>query len=198
MKTQTITYNYDPEARSLTILVDGKPKGGFIGSEGEKRFIALLDTEAKINITTMNAEAYRKTLIRQFHAALANRGLMAHKEVILATYGVESTTELTIDQLKEVLSAYSSQPKPVTALRDDPDVRAMRSEMLTICNKMGIYVTNDDWSAVNRFFSDPRIAGKTLNKLSYEELTALVPKMRSILTKHLKAQVEINRQKLQN
>jgi len=197
MKTKTLTYNYDPDTRSLTILVDGKPKGGFIGPEGEKRFLSLLDTEAQINITAMTAEAFKKVLIRQFHAALANGGIMDHKESILAGYGVNSTTELTIDQLKEAIAIYSGR-KPVKAVEVTPQVRAWRSELLTICNKMGVYVTNDDWSAVNHFFESPRVAGKRLNKLSLEELTALVPKMRAILAKHLKAQAEINRQKLQN
>jgi hypothetical protein len=87
---------------------------------------------------------------------------------------------------------------PLKAKEVSPEVRAMRSELLTICNKMGIYVTNDDWSAVNHFFESPRIAGKKLNKLSLEELTALVPKMRSILTKHLKAQAEIIRKQQLN
>jgi len=154
MKTKTITYNYDPDARSLTILVDGKPKRGFIGPEGEKRFITLLDTEAQINITPMTAEAFKKVLIRQFHAALANGGLMKQKESILAGYGVDSTTELTIDQLKEAVAIYSGR-KPVKAVEVTAEVRAMRSELLTICNKMNIYVTNDDWSSVNHFLKAP-------------------------------------------
>lgn len=197
MKTKTITYNYDPDSRSLSILVDGRPRGGFIGPEGEKRFLSLLDTEAQINITAMTAEAFKKVLIRQFHAALAGGGIMDHKESILAGYGVDSTTDLSIDQLKEAVAIYSGR-KPVKAVEATNEVRAMRSELLTICNKMGIYVTNDDWSAVNHFFESPRIAGKKLNKLTLEELTALVPKMRSILTKHIKSQADINRQKMQN
>jgi hypothetical protein len=147
----------------------------------------------------MNSEAYKKILIRQFHAALATQGMMKQKESILLGYDVEHTTDLTIDQLKEVVASYSTQPtirKP--QIEVTPEVRAMRSELLTICNKMGIYVTNDDWSRVNAFFQDARIAGKSLNKLTFEELTALVPKMRSILTKHIKAQTEIERKKMMN
>ncbi len=197
MKTKTITYNYDPDSRSLTILVDGRHRGGFIGPEGEKRFLSLLDTDAQINITAMTAEAFKKVLIRNFHAALATQGIMEHKESILAGYSVDSTTELTIDQLKEAVAIYSGR-KPVKSVEVTPEVRAMRSELLTICNKMGIYVTNDDWSAVNHFFESPRIAGKKLNKLSLEELTTLVPKMRSILTKYLKDQKEIDRKKMMN
>ena len=193
MKTKTITYNYDPDSRSLTILVDGRPRGGFIGPEGEKRFLSLLDTDAQINITAMTQEALKKALIRKFHAVLAKEGMMEHKEALLAGYGVESTTELTIDMLKQLIARIE-----LIRVNDDPRLRAMRSELLTICNKMNIYVTNDDWSSVNHFFESPRIAGKRLNKLTLEELTALVPKMRSILAKHIKAQAEINRQKQQN
>jgi hypothetical protein len=200
MKTQTFTYAYDPTIRQLTIFIDGKARGGFFGPDAERQFNKLLDSGAEINITAMNAEQFKKNLIRNFHAALASQGIMDHKQSILSGFGVESTSDLTIDQLKEAVATYSTgERKPVVpAKSDDPQVRAMRSEMLTICNKMGIYATNDDWSTVNRFFSDPRIAGKPLNRLSYEELTALVPKMRSILSKHLVKQREIERQKLGN
>jgi len=198
MKTQTLTYTYDPTLRQLTAFVDGRPRGGFFGPDAERQFEKLLLTDVEINITGMNAKAYKKVLIRNFHAALASQGIMENKVDILAAYGVESTTELTIDQLKEALAVYSTGQRKTPAKADDPRVPAMRSEMLTICNKMGIYATNDDWSRVNEFFTNPRIAGKPLNRLSLEELTALVPKMRSILTKYEKKQREIERLKLGN
>lgn len=196
MKTKTITYTYDPDARSLMILVDGKPKGGFIGPEGERRFIALLDSDEQINITTMNAEAYKKILIRQFHAALAKQGNMSQKENILSGYGVESTLELTVDQLKEVVEQFSSgrQSKPETPAT--ARIRNLRSDLLTICNKLGIYTTNTDWSMVNNFFL--KHTGKLMYQMDEAELLKARKQFNSILDWSMKNEAEINRQKQQN
>lgn len=196
MKTQTITYNYDPESRSLTILVDGKPRGGFIGPEGEKRFQDLLGTpDVEINIVAMTATEYKKVLIRNFHAALANQGIMDHKESILAGYGVESTTELTIDQLKEVVAAYSTGPRHKRA--DDPaDVRSLRSDILTVLNKLGIYAINNDWHSVNEYCM--KHAGKMLYQMNKEELLKARKQFNSILDWTEKKRGEIERQKFNN
>lgn len=195
MKTQTIKYVYDVQRQMLTIYKDGKECGCFLGECAEQQFNRRIQTGGSISFSTMDTEKYKKILIRQFHAALATAGLLKQKGDILGSYEVSSSTELNIDQLKEVLANLNGK---VIADRDDPVVRAMRSELLTICNKMNIYVTNNDWSAVNAFFCNPRIAGKPMNRLTLDELKAIMPKMRAILSKHVKAQTEINRKKMMN
>ena len=197
MKTKTITYNYDPDGRSLTILIDGKPRGGFMGPEAEKRFVELLDQDETINIVTMNADDLKKTLIRRFHAALATQGIMEHKESIISPYGVESTTELTIDQLKELVASYSLDTRQQRA-NAPADIRTLRSDILTTLNKMGIYVVNNDWSSVNNYMMDKRIAGKMLWQLNKEELLALRKKLHSIFSKLMDASTDIERQQLLN
>lgn len=167
MKTATISYTYDPEACQITILVDGKASGGFIGPVAERKFQGLLSSGALIALTNMNSEQYKKLLIRQFHAALATQGIMEHKESILVGCGVEHTTELTIDQLKELVLQYSTGSRKERA--DAPaTLRMLRSEILTILAKMNITCTGGDWTAVNEFCM--KHAGKMIYQMDEVEL----------------------------
>ncbi len=195
MKTQTLTYSYDPTARSLTIFIDGKPRGGFFGATAERKFNELLTSGAEISITAMNSEAFKKILIKNFHAAIAKQGIMAHKESIIAGYGVQSTTELNIDQLKELVAKYSTGERSKRA--DDPaDIRTLRSDILTVLNKLNIYVTGNNWDAVNSFCMDK--TGKLLYQMSKDDLEKARKQFNSILDWNKKKTDEINRQKMQN
>jgi hypothetical protein len=195
MKTQTLTYSYDPTARSLTIYIDGKPRGGFLGASAERKFNELLTSGAEISITAMNAEAFKKILIRNFHAALATQGIIDHKESIISGYGVESTTELNIDQLKELVAKYSTGSRSKRA--DDPaDIRTLRSDILTVLNKLEIYVTGNNWDAVNSFCMDK--TGKLLYQMSKDDLEKARKQFNSILDWNKKKTDEINRKKMMN
>lgn len=57
-------------------------------------------------------------------------------------------------------------------------LRCRRSSVLRIMQRLGIDTT--DWSRINAFCLDNRIAGKVFGRLSVEELTALSTKLRSI------------------
>ena len=192
MKTQTITYTYDPTARSLTMFTDGKPRGGFWGPEAERKFHKLLETGAEIQFTDMDTEANRKALIRRFHAALAHQGIMDHKETIIGRYDVSSTSDLTAPQLKELVAEFSGYSRQV----DNARIRNLRSELLTLCNKLGIYVNNTDWSAVNGFFL--KHTGKLMYQMDEQELVKARKQFNSILDWSMSNQTEINRQKLMN
>jgi hypothetical protein len=196
MKTKTISYTYDPQMRMLTILQDGKIRGGFIGSNAEKQFYNMLEKEAEINIV-MNSEEFKKSLIRRFHAAMATQGIMDHKESILAGYGVEHTTDLSIDQLKELVAHYSTGKQSRDKRADDPaQVRSLRSDLLTICQKMNIYATNDDWTRVNDFFM--KHTKKLMFDLTEEELLKARKQFNSLLDWHRKQSNELNRLKQNN
>ena len=195
MKTQTLTYSYDPTARSLTIYTDGKPRGGFLGATAERKFNELLTSGAEISITAMNTEAFKKILIRNFHAALATQGILDHKESIVSGYGVASTTELNIDQLKELVAKYSTGERSKRA--DDPaDIRTLRSDILTVLNKLGIYVTGNNWDSVNEFCFDK--AGKLLYQMNKEELVKARKQFNSILDWQIKKSAEITRKQQMN
>ena len=56
-----------------------------------------------------------------------------------------------------------------------------RSECLKLMQKLGIDTT--DWTRINAFCQDPRIAGKVFARLSNEELEQLSVKLRSIRRK---------------
>lgn len=57
-------------------------------------------------------------------------------------------------------------------------LRSKRSAALRLMQRLGIDTT--DWSRINAFCLDNRIAGKVFGRLSVEELTALSTKLRSI------------------
>jgi len=189
METKTITYVYDPTASMFAIIVNGSIRGGFAGVEAEKKFYEALESGSDIVIYNyMTSEDYKKALIRRFHAALAARGIMSHKGDIISAYGVGSTTELTIDQLKELLEKYSTQTREKRA-NDPARTRALRSDLLTICQKMNVYVTNNDWTKVNELFM--KHTGKLLYDLTEEELVKARKQFNSILDWHIQKQKEI-------
>ena len=67
-------------------------------------------------------------------------------------------------------------------LRTAKDIqRQHRSKCLKLMQKLGIDTT--DWTRINAFCEDPRIAGKVFAKLSNDELDQLSVKLRSILRK---------------
>ncbi len=149
MKKDRYTYGYDAQANAVCIYENGEFKGYFTDSYADKLFKRLLTTDDNLTLTNMVSNNYRNHLIRAFHACLARQGIMEHKADILSGYGVESTTELTNEQLQELIDKYSvTREKTSTA---DAEVRRLRSDILVILNKMGIYATNNDWTAVNDF-----------------------------------------------
>ena len=192
MKTQTLTYTYDPSARSLTMIIDGKPRGGFWGPVAERKFNNLLDTDAEIQFTNMDTDNVKKSLIRRFHAALAHQGIMDHKPDILGRYEVESTTDLTTDQLRDLVNEFSNYSRQV----DNARIRSLRSDLLTLCNKMGVYVNNTDWSAVNDFFM--KHCKKLMYQMDEADLVKARKQFNSILGWTEEKKELINRQKQQN
>lgn len=59
--------------------------------------------------------------------------------------------------------------------------RRHRSKCLKLMQRLGIDTT--DWTRINAFCEDPRIAGKVFAKLSNDELDQLSVKLRTILRK---------------
>lgn len=101
---------------------------------------------------------------------------------MLAGYGVESTKDLTNDQLDELIERLNDMQRKRKG-EVPKAVRRQRSVILTILNKMGIYADNGDWSRVNAFLMQPRIAGKLLYEMNSDELLALARKLRVIQRK---------------
>ena len=193
MKTQQLSYSYDPQAQALTIFIDGKAAGGFRGPLAEKKYMELLGV-VPITITTMNSDQFKKTLIRQFHAAMAKQGIMQHKTDILAGYGVESTSDLTIDQLKELVDRYSTGDRAKRA-EAPATLRGLRSDLLTILDRMGIRPTGGDWTAVNDFCL--KHTGKMIYQMDEIELRKARRQFHSISDfMQTKIQSQVNNSKL--
>jgi len=122
------------------------------------------------------------------HRLLFKLGALDNKRDMLRGYGVESTTDLTdaqidslIARLKDSLNKRAEAPA---------DMRRWRSNVLTQLNKCGVYATNNDWTAVNRFMLSPRICGKLLYELNVDELKKLYKKLLMVAEK--KAQNDRN------
>lgn len=171
-----IHYTFDPVAQSLTIWQDGKPRGGFRGEAAQRRFLELQDDETII-ITDMETKNKHSKLVRMLRAMWIKQGIDDYRGDILRAYGVYSTTDLSVQQLEELIKKYRNTPPA------NDNIRRLRSEALTVLNKIGIYADNDDWSSVNNYMMDKRIAGKLMYQMDEYELQGLIRKLRSILRK---------------
>lgn len=130
--------------------------------------------------------------IRTFHALLANVGIMDQKSAILEGYGVESTKDLSDEQLNEVNDRLrqmqdSKNEAPLA-------IRRKRSTVLERLEILGVYKPNDKkkWERVNAYLLQKRICGKLLYELNEKELTALAVKLRVIAKKQAEAIQEDN------
>lgn len=61
------------------------------------------------------------------------------------------------------------------------ETKRLRSSILIRLQKFGVDTT--DWGAVNKFLESNKIAGKRLYNLTNDEMSALIPKLESILKK---------------
>jgi hypothetical protein len=79
----------------------------------------------------------------------------------------------------------------VKALEDIAETKKLRSSILKKLQLHGVDTT--DWTCVNRFLENPRIAGKRLYNMSNEEMRLLIKKLGSILGKDATKKQEIER-----
>ncbi|MGQ1889157.1 hypothetical protein ACT29H_01820 [Thermophagus sp. OGC60D27] len=125
----------------------------------------------------MNIKRKRQLL----HALLFKLGALPNKKDILSSYGVTSTTELTEQQLDDLIERLKiAINKRYNTTRT---IRQWRSNVLVMLNKCGVYADNNDWERVNKFLLDKRIAGKMLYEMNIEELKTLYRKLASIAKK---------------
>lgn len=83
-----------------------------------------------------------------------------------------------------------------TAKKPNENIKLYRSGVLTRLQKYGVDTTN--WTKVNAFLKQPKIAGKVIYELSIDELKLLIPKLESMITKKKVKASEINRLQTQN
>lgn len=119
--------------------------------------------------------------IIQFHTLLHKVGIMDQKEAILEGFGVTSSKDLSDLQITEVISRLQRMSD---ARYNVPEsTRRKRSTILDLLVRLDVYKNNGDWSRVNKYLMQPRIAGKLLYEMDETELDALARKLRAILKK---------------
>lgn len=131
----------------------------------------------------------RAALNRRYHALL--NGACLHdfeKESMLSSYGVSSSKELSDEQMMEVCDALRSMQQPDTAKPEradtPPDVRRLRSRVITQLESLGVYRNGMGWTGANAFLEQKRVAGKRLSQMTdVEELKALVRKLSAMVKK---------------
>lgn len=137
-------------------------------------------------------EMERKTKNRLVNVLISQIGIMDNKSDLLASYKVESTKDLTDKDIDELIVRLRQMLEHKTQ-ENDKQLRTWRSNILTLLNKMGIYVTNGDWSKVNQFLLNKKISGKLLYEMSVDEMKQLY---RKLLMIHGKQQVQISKENI--
>lgn len=193
-KIAKITYKFDPDQKILTAFSESQMKFGFMGDLAVSKFMELLDTDAQIEIEDMKESTEHSRKVRAIRAIWHKMGIDQYRADILSAYGVISTKDLTNAQLDELIKKYSQEyNRPA-----NDDIRRLRSEILTLLQKLGIYATNNDWTAVNNYLLSDKIAGKLLMHLSIDEMLKLRKKLHSITDKNEVKKVEIERLQILN
>lgn len=101
----------------------------------------------------------------------------------------ESLREMTVEEY----TACCVELEKLTGRKDE--LKKKRSQCLKLMQKLGIDTT--DWTRINYFCQDTRIAGKPFARLTNEELDTLATKLRSIQRKGgLKQKKKLNRRVL--
>lgn len=128
---------------------------------------------------------------RRFHLLVRQAGLSdAEKTALLDPFGVESSKDLTAEQLAEICDALQ---RDIDAMRNPaPAIRRKRSKVLDLLTQLGIYKPGGSWAPVNQFLEQPRIAGKRLYLLDEAELKTLIDKLHAFLRRRQKEQEKEN------
>lgn len=124
----------------------------------------------------------RQFLYRKMHALLRELGIESSKQYILESYGVEHTNELSDADLQALVNRLVSMESEHGGWANR-ETRHWRSTLLSLLNKYGVYVTNEDWTDVNRVLLNKKIAGKLLYEMSIKEIQATCIRLRTILSK---------------
>lgn len=165
---------YYTRTNQLVFVKDGEITCSLIGDIALETAKEMVMKDKNIDMVDDTITVKNK-LIRQFHAVLAKKGVLEFKADILAGYGVEHASDLSIAQLEEVIAKHNNISTP-------RQMREQRSKCLNLMGKIGIN-TNDGWDKVNEFCLRPQICGKVLYECSLSELQTLERKIRAILAK---------------
>lgn len=114
-------------------------------------------------------------------AAMSAAGCMNYKADVLSPYGVERLRDMTAEQLDDLIQRLNNMNENKT--KAAPSIRKARSTVLDLLDSLGIKAKGGNWSQVNAYLMQPRIAGKLLYEMDETELKALARKLRQIMKK---------------
>ena len=121
----------------------------------------------------------RTAKIRRINQLLSACKLTANRSDVLALWGAsdfEEMPDVCLEPCKEFLElAYKCRTTEPTEA-----VRRLRSQVMTLLNKLGKYAGPGDWTEVNRYLLQKRICGRLLYMLNEEGLKALIRRLRAI------------------
>lgn len=187
---ERFTYQYETSTPKFTTFEDGKPRGGFIGTHAIKQLFRALMDGKHVTFVDMDEQKEKSKKVQELRSAWISLGIDNMRQDIIKPYGVESTKDLTIEQLDALLKRFSAK-----YFRTPPDSegRRLRSIALTLLTKYGVYFNNDDWHRVNRFLMDRRIAGKLMFEMDTNDLNALIRKLRVMVADKERQEAETHR-----
>lgn len=110
-------------------------------------------------------------LIKKLHILLKALGLEADKESIYSGYGVSSSKDMTLEELKELVTTLEKRADQPQQVKDD-ERKLLISNCLTIITGVKwIGYPNGAWDEINNLVRSNHIGmGKTLNQMNAEEL----------------------------
>lgn len=123
------------------------------------------------------------------HKLLWKLGASNNKASFLKKYGVASTIDLNDNEIDHLIQRLQNSVD--NRYNSSKELRYWRSCVLSLLNRCGVYITNNDWDHVNNFMLDSRICGKLLYELNVDELKALCPKLRNIAAKKEKQDKQV-------
>jgi len=115
--------------------------------------------------------------IQKFHVLLYRTHMLGQKQYMLRAYGVESTKDLSSDEINELITHLESLEAEKSA-QNSKEVRQWRHKVLRMIAECGI--DTQDWNKVNDFMMDSRIAGKLIYMHTVPELKVLHRKLHSV------------------
>ena len=106
------------------------------------------------------------------------------KQELVGTFTGGRTTslrEMKADEYNKMCDSLQAAQYGQSEADFKAEIKRLRSAVLKRLQKMGIDTT--DFSKVDNFCLNPRIAGKVFRQLSKEELSSLIPKLAAIARK---------------
>ena len=108
--------------------------------------------------------------------------LMPNRPDIMALWGVSCLDAMTDAQLIECGEFMEAAYVGKTTLAPEK-IRRLRSQAMTVLNRIGKYASPADWTEVNRYLLQKKVCGRLLYMLGEQELRRLIRKLRAIADK---------------